>query len=531
MPEEFEEASKPFDIRRWLELVRRRHIHFLVPLLLGFLAVSAASWILPARYKSTTLILVQQPSVPSNYVIPNVSVNLQDRLDSITQQILSRTRLLMVIQRLHLYSNPKTHLTPDEEVAKMRKDISIELVQPQQGGTITGFRVSYSAPTPRVAQEVTRELTQLFISENQRTLQQESENTTTFIQAQLVKARESLAEQEARVKQFEAAHEGELPSQEASNLQILGGLQSQLQSAEDALSTAQQQRVYYQSLIQQYETLPATGGVSANGSTDGLTGVAALDAQIAKMKTQLADLQTRYTDKYPAVENLKAQIRQTERLRAQLAAQGSAGARGKHPAAAAAAASAPLLQLRSELQANQVEIGNRQRDIASLQARIATYQSRLNAMPSSQEQLADLTRGYEQSQANYNDLLKKENDSAMATSMEQMQQGERFSVLDPASLPLKPDFPNRLKFCAAGVGFGLVLGLLVAGGLEFLDDRLHNDDQIEELLPVAVISEIPEAVGPGDLRRNRRKAMMGWAFAAFVFVVILAGSAISALHA
>lgn len=528
MPEAMEEQHAQLDVGRYLDLVRRRHLQFLIPLLIGWAVVWAASWILPVRYKSTTLILVQQPTVPTNYVVPNVSDNLQNRLDSITQQILSRTRLLLVIDRLHLYSSPGVHLTQDEEVAKMRKDISIDLVRSDQGGTITSFRISYSAPTPHVAQEVTRELTDLFISENQQTLQQESESTTAFIQSQLGDARTRLADQEAKVKQFEAAHQGELPTQQASNLQILAGLQSQLQNEQDSLNTAQQQRVYLQSLIEQYRDLPAPS--QAAGTAPGP--LATIDTQIAKLKAQLADLSTRYTDRYPEIQSLKAQIATTEKTRSQLMArQGHGAAAGTSGNAQELARNSPLLQLRSQLQANQVEITDRQHDITTLKDRIADYQERLNAEPASQAQLADLTRGYEQSQANYNDLLKKENDSAMATSMERMQEGERFSLLDPPSLPLKPDFPDRLKFCAAGLGFGLLMGALVAGGLEFVDDRLHRDKQIEDILPVPIISEIPEAVSPQDERRRRRRMILGWAVAALVFVVILAGSAFSVLHA
>ena len=189
-----------------------------------------------------------------------------------------------------------------------------------------------------------------------------------------------------------------------------------------------------------------------------------------------------------------------------------------------------LLQLQSQLQSNQVEIANRERDIAALKAKVGDYQARLNQEPVSEQQLADLTRGYDQSKTSYDDLLKKENESKMATSMEQMQQGERFRMLDPPSLPLKPDFPNRLKFCAIGLGVGLMLGLVVVGGLEFLDDRLYTEQALKALLPIKVISEIPRILTPADELRSKRKMLLGWAMAALVFAAILAGSVISYKH-
>ena len=537
MPDEFneQEESRPFDIERVYDLVRRRHMQFLLPLLFGWFLVWAASWILPVRYKSTTTILVQQPSVPKSYVDPNINDDLQARLASLTQQILSRTRLLLIANRLHLYEDPQRTLTPDQIVGAMRADIGVDLVRDPDTGVISGFTVSYWGSSPEIAQRVTSELTGLFIHENQATLQQESENTTQFLQQQLADARANLSEQEAKVRAFQAAHEGELPSQEASNLQILSGLQAQLQNEEDALNTAQQQRVYFQSLIEQYQTLH----LPAQGPGGAPTGLAAIDAQLAKMKSQLADLRVRYTEQYPAVQNLEAEIATATRQRKQLAAELEARERTArlHPgetssvAAADSTTSTALLQIESQLQATETDIANRQHDIATMEGRINAYQARLNAEPGSEEQLADLTRGYEQSQANYNDLLKKESDSAMATSMEQMQQGERFSVLDPPSLPVKPDSPDRIKMCAAGLACGLLLGIVVAGGLEFLDDRLHSEKDIEKLLPLAVIGDIPEIRTAAEEKHLRRKVLIGWATAALVMLTIAAGSGVNYLYA
>jgi polysaccharide biosynthesis transport protein len=154
----------------------------------------------------------------------------------------------------------------------------------------------------------------------------------------------------------------------------------------------------------------------------------------------------------------------------------------------------------------------------------------LNEEPAVEQRMADLTRGYDQSKADYDDLLKKKNESEMATSMEQMQQGERFTMLDPPSLPLKPDFPDRLKFCGIGLGVGLALGAAVAGGFEVLDRRLYSEKEIKALLPVAIISEVPEVLLPSDERRSRRAMALGWSMAALVVAVILAGSAFSFLR-
>ena len=539
MPEEFEDQpAQSLDITRYLDIVRRRHILFLVVLFVTWLLVWGSSWVLPPQYKSSTLILVEQPTMPKNYVVPNVTDDLQERLQSITQQILSRTRLLLIIDKLHLYKDRHEAFTPDERVDRMRKDIDIELVRDPQNEAITAFRVYYSAPDPRIAQEVTSELTNLFIDANLRVREQESEDTTQFIQQHVEAARASLADQDARVRAFQAQHEGELPTQEASNLQILSGLQSQLQNEQDALNTAKQQNVFHQSLLDQYRTLQETSRTTTGAATGAPTGLAALDQQIETLRAKLADLNTRYTDRYPEVQELKAEIAKDEKAREQLIANLKAEGSGKDRKAdsdaqviADPAQNAPLLQLQSQLQADQLEISNREQAIASLKARINQYQAELSAEPAVEQQLADLKRGYDQANSNFNDLLQKENDSQMATSMEQMQEGERFTMIDPPSLPLKPDFPNRLKMCQAGLGAGLALGALAVVLLEFFDDRLRSDAAIVKLLPIAIISEIPLILSSTDEKRKKQRIVLGWAVAALVVLTILAGSAFSYLHA
>jgi polysaccharide biosynthesis transport protein len=518
-----EEKSKGFDLQRIWDMVQRRHMFFLVPFFGGWLLVFGLSFVLPKMYKSTTLILVQEPTMPKNYVLPNISDNLQDRLQSITQQLESRTRLLAIIRELHLNQRNGRVISPDNAVDAMQKDISVDLVR-DSSGLINAFKVSYSAPSPTIAQKVTYELTTQFINENLEVRQAESQDATKFLQGQMETARQTLAEQEAKVRGFETMHQGELPDQEATNLNILNGLQSQLQGEEDSLRAATQQRSYFQSLVEQYRA--AAPVRTADGAP---TGLATMDMQLQTLRTQLADLSTRYTDEYPDVQNLKGQIAKMEKARAALVAQMKKGS-ADDTGGAAAMENAPLLQAQSQLHATDTEIASRQQAISQLKANIAAYQGRLNAAPGVQEQLADLNRGYTQSQTDYNDLLKKESESQMATSMEQMQQGERFTMQDPPNYPLKPDFPNHLKFCGIGVAVGLLLGIALVGVLEYVDDRMHLGEEIKEMMPVAVISEVPEIVTPADVRASRRRVALGWATAAVVLITILAGTALSFLR-
>ncbi len=469
--------------------------------------------------------------MPKDYVTPNVNDDLQDRLRSITQQILSRTRLLHIIDQLNLYTDSHIEFTPDEKVERMRRDIEIELVRDAQN-RVSSFKVYYSAPDPHVAQQVTSEITNLFISENLEVRQQQSEDTTRFLEGQLEAARKTLSDQEEKIREFKGQHVGELPTQVGSNLQILAGLQSQLQTEEDSLNTAKQQRIYLETLESQYRSLQGSPK-TAGGAPVGLP---AVNEELQKLRAQLADLRSHYTDRHPDVRKLKEQIAETENTRdqiiADLKAKDSAAA---DPSAATTSldssdvrdASSPMVQLQGQMQSNRAEIANRERAVADLKTKVVDYQARLNQEPIREQQLSDLTRGYEQSKTNYDGLLKKKNESAMATSMELLQQGERFRIIDPPSLPVKPEFPNRLKFCGIGLGIGLALGAVVVGGLEMMDDRIHDEKELRKLLPVAVISEIPIIAAPADVRRARRTLWIGWATAAVVSVTILAGTAFS----
>src|SRR5215467_1053376 len=528
-----EQRGEGLDVQHYLGMVKRRHFHFLIPLFIGWAVVWAASWVLPSRYESTTLILVEQPTMPKDYVTPNVVDDLQQRMQSITQQILSRTRLLRIIDQFNLYAGEHAQRSPDQKVDLMRKDITIGLVRDVQD-RITAFNVSYSSRSPQLAQQITGEVTNLFINENLEVRQQQSEGTTQFLETQLESARKSLADQEDKIREFKAQHLGEMPGQLASNLQILQGLQAQLQTAEDSLNAARQQRVYLQTLADQYHTLQ--GPVKSSDGTP--VGLPAIDQQLQKLRAQEADFSSRYTDRHPDVRKLKEEIAKTEKLRDQLLtglknkpSNGSAETDdGSIGAAADSTQAAMLAPIESQLRSNQLEITNREHSIAALKAKVEDYQGRLNTEPIREQQLADLTRDYDQSKATYDDLLKKKNESSMATSMELLQQGERFRIVDPPSLPQKPAFPNRLKFCGMGLGVGLALGLVVAGAFEMLDDRLHSSKEIKKLLPADVIGEIPVIIDVADANHAKRKLWLGWATAVLVFVTILAGSAFSYLR-
>jgi polysaccharide biosynthesis transport protein len=527
MDEELQETSEPIELSEIKGMAYRNRWWFLIVFFAGWLLVWGLSWLAPSVYRSGTLILVEQPAVPEKFVVSNIDNDIQRQLDSITQQILSRTRLVTIIDHLNLYAQDRKGLSDDLVVEKMQKDIEVELVR---GGDrkLTAFNIFYSSRDPRMAQRATAELANLLITENLEQRQERSENTTKFLDEQLNQARQRLAAQEARVREFKDKHIGELPSQTTTNLQILTGLQNELQSQGDSLNRARQQNTYLESLLSQYRT-SQTGAKTGDGVPGGL---AAIDQELNRLKAQLADLSSHYTERHPDVRKTKEQIARTTSMREKFLADmnNAAASSETNVVSPDEPKSAALLELESQLKANRIEISNHETAIRDLHGKIAQYQGRLNMAPVMEQQFADITRDYDQSKADYDSLLAKKNQSQMATNLERTQQGEHFRMLDPPNLPTKPYKPKRLQLCGLGLLVGFVLGAGISFGKEKLSGKLYTEREIKKLVPCGVIAEIPSIETPQEESARRRGNWLVGIAALVVSGVILLGSAITYLH-
>jgi polysaccharide chain length determinant protein (PEP-CTERM system associated) len=511
----------------WAIALRRRW-WILLPLFLAWAAVWGVSWLLPSTYQSEALILVEQQRVPDQYVVPNVTTNLQERLQNLTEQTLSRTRLQVAIDRFHLYSRPpglNGLVKSGDPVEQMRNDIKIELVEtPGRPGEFTAFRMRYSARSPELARKVNSELTTLFIDENVQAQRQLSENTTAFLENQLADARANMAAQEAKVAAFKAKHLGELPSQLESNVQILAGLQNQLQNTQQTLDAAKQQKLYLESLLQQYQASLGTG----NSIT---TSTPTLEKELLDLHHRLRDLQSRYTDEHPDIIALKDMIAKTEKLEKQ--SEDEMASNQKDPKTTPAVDGAAMaevqrgsptsmMQAQGQLKANQLEILNDQQRERYLESQISAYQARLNLTPETEEELTNISRGYEESKSNYNSLQQKQMQSQLATSLERQQQGEQFRIVDPPSLPDKPSSPNHLWFSMGGLIVGICLGLGLAAILELTDVRVRQEKDLEGIVPVRVLVGIPRLSTPREdhFRVRGKWAELGTAVALVMLIVL-----------
>jgi polysaccharide biosynthesis transport protein len=512
----------------YLQILQRRRWLLVLPIVLCWAVVWVVCSFLPAVYRSEALILIEQQKVPEHYVVSNVAADLQERLQSMTQQVLSRTRLRRIIGELHLYSAESKRQSPDELVERMRKDIKIEMVEtPNRPDELTAFRIAYSGSEPRLAQQVTSALSAFFIDENLRSREKQSEDTTDFLETQLQEARKHLEEQEAKLREFKGQHLGELPTQLTSNLQILSGMQARLQEANERLEKAEQQKVYLNSLLSQYQALSTQ---IRDGEKGDAASPAALDDELDHLKRQLADLQAEYTDKHPDVVKMKDEIAKTEELRTQNEAdlskpkdQGASSDVAEFQGADPRTVT-PMLEIRSQLKGNELEVKDRKREIKGLEQYVEQYKSRLNQTPVREQQLADLTRDYDQSRANYESLLAKSNQSALSTSLEKRQQGEQFRIIDSPNLPAKPFWPNRLQLSLFGLAAGAVLGFVGAGLAESADDRVHKEKDLSDFSRLPVLGIIPPLHTLSEKRGRKWRTGAEVAAGALMAMILIAGT-------
>ena len=517
--------SGSIDLIRFWEIVRRRRRSMFLAFFVVWAIACALAWLLPVRYLSQTTILIEEPKVPKQYVVPNIGSDLQERLQTLTQQILSRTRLQRIIDDLHLYAGGLDRMGTNDVIEKMRKDIKVDLIQtPTKPSELTAFKISYSGPTGQLVQQVTSRLTSLFIEENLQARQQQSENTTDFLDKQLQAVRAHLEEQEKRVKAFKAQFVGQLPSELQSNIQILSGVEARLHQASEGLDRSEQQKLYLSSLLSAYRETPSLADTGPGNTTGSPPDV---NTELVRLKTELAAMKSRYTDYHPSVLQLQDQIAKAEKLKAEMDEDKMAAGKGDE---AALPESRGVAEIQSQLKRTELDIQDRKKEIAGLEAQIQEYQSRLSKTPIREQQLADLSRDYDQSQANYESLLTKKNQSALATDMEKTQQGEQFTVLDAPSLPAGPYFPNRLLFTLGGLAAGLALAAATASLREMLDDRVHGEVEFGCISKSPVLVAIPPIVIPRDLRGGRWRAVGEGACATAVLAVMAASTLLAYFH-
>ena len=478
------------DIKR----VLRKHWWILPTCCLGLGAVSVlAATQIPKQYTSRTLVLVARPAVPADYVKPVVTEDLSQRLASMKEQILSRTRLEPIIERFNLYVNDRPKLHMEDLVERLRKAVEIsplEAMPGTQDRNLPGFSVNVVFNNPQLAQQICTEITSMFIEHNDRALEQEASRTTSFISRQLDEAKTKLDEQDAKLAQFKRQYIGLLPEESQSNLSLLAALNAQLDANTQALSRAQQDKALNETLLSQQEA-------SWKGSQTGQS-PESLEDQLRTRREQLAVLESRYTPEHPDVVKMKNEIAELGKKVQETANADEAPTKGTK-----AVEPAQIQQLRARIQQSELTTAELQKRQIKIQDQIKILQSHIEASPMVELQLKELTRNHQNAQDFYNDLLKKRDNSAMATDLVHQQEGEQFRVLDPASLPTSPSFPKMLQFAGGGLGAGAMLGLVILYLLMAMDKTLHTEREVEMYVKLPVLVSVP-LLGPLTQRVGNR---------------------------
>jgi polysaccharide chain length determinant protein (PEP-CTERM system associated) len=467
-----------------IAILRRRWSLIILLTLFGGATGFIAARILPKRFTSQTLVLVQQPAVSAQLLPTLVSDDTNQRLAAMQQQILSRSRLEPVIQELGLYHADVDRVPMEDLVERLRRAITITPIQAMaetRAQNLPGFTISVVFDDPHFAQQICAKITSMFLAENLQLRKGEVTNTTEFLGKQLDEAKAKLDEQDARLAAFQRKYLGVLPDQTQTNLNLLAGLSSQLEASTQQLSRAQQDKSFAESVLSQQLAAWQASQSGANPET--------FDQQLAALQTQLLVLQSKYTDDHPDVIKAKSDIATLK----QKIADSDQQQRNAPPDKTIKTAVEPaqIQQMRAQIhQYNQV-IKERTQQQEDIQKQINLYQSRVQASPAVEQEYKLITRDHQTALDFYNDLLKKHDQSTMSQGLEESEQAGHFRVLDPANFSDQPTFPKVPIFAGGGFAGGLALAFALTLLLETQDTSMRSERDVEIALHLPVLVSIP----------------------------------------
>jgi len=533
-PTAYDDTAKGPGLAGLLEIARRRRVLAVLPFLFVLTAAASLAIFLPSLWTSKALVLVNRQEIPERYVAPTVQADIEARLLTLTQDILTAERLTKIAQEHGLYDSRSGTQSPDEIVERMRGDIRLQIVEdkdsraPRERSAL--FTIAYTAPDPGVAARVTNTLASLYIAENGRLREEQAAGTSAFLEAQLAELRARLQAQERRITEYKEKHLGELPEQKEVNLRTLERLQAALQLAHDNNRRANERR---QLLTNSLGELDMNSGVTAAGPV--VTPADAAAARLNLLRQELAVMQSRFHDRYPDVLHMKEQIRileaKLEAEKQQQAAAAKAAAGAKKPGRELRVVpSNPYIQsLMSQLDQAQVEAKASAEEMAAINRQIAVYQKRLENTPKREQELALITRDYETTRELHASLLAKRGEAAMAADLEQRQKGETFRVIEPAGMPDRPTGPNRFRLLLVGLALALGASGVAVVLAEQVDTSFRRVDEVRATAPIPVLSAIPRITTEQDRTRQHRQRR--WATAAVaVGLCLVAGTSFLVAH-
>jgi polysaccharide chain length determinant protein (PEP-CTERM system associated) len=452
--------------------------------------------VLPKKFTSQSRVQIHEQSVSTDLVKPVLTEATNARLASMQEQILSRTQLQAIIERLGLYPSDRGKMHMEELVSRLRQAIEVTAPDTSIGGQsrqLPGFYINVTFDNPEIAQRVCSEITNKFMEQNVKYMNDKTKQAADFLGERAEDAKRNLDQQDAKLAEFKTKYMGSLPDQQQANLSVLQTMNSQLDAITLSISRAQQDKAMNESLLAaQLGTWKAT--------KVGVTPTETLEEQLTTLQEQLASLQSRYTPEHPDVIKTKNQIEQLQ----QRIASGAKDVKPTTTATSNEIEPPQIQQLRARIKQGDMNAADLTRRQAQIQSQIGVLQGRLQLSPAVEQQFKELTRSYQAASESYNDLLKRHDQATIAQSFTQDQQGEQFSMEDPPNLPMTPSFPNRTKFAGGGVAGGLALGLAILFLLAALDSSMHSERDVEVCLKLPVLATVP-TMDPSGMGRTNGK--------------------------
>ena len=539
-------TRRPLDVEDYIDILRRHKAWILGPVFAALVVSVVAAFLWPDTYVSTAVIRVVPPQVPANLVAMNTSGDVQGRINSLAQLILSRATLLNIINTQGLYKKELSRKPSDDVIEDMRAhDIKVipvaqSLQQSDRGPQYPTFEIQFSYNNRFTAQKVVENLVARFLEENTRQVTNETISTTQFLRDQWDLAKKKLDALEQQLSVFRSKNLGHLPDEQQSNYQQLNAIQAQMLNLNTAMNRVNQEKLLFENQLriyrEQLSTLkdPVVQEQVLQQKDDKL---AEKDREITQLENTLVAERQRYKDTHPDVQRLIARIASAKKQRETMAKEEDT----KKPETAAAAPTRPVnpqfareqrgLQEQIErtqamIQAKDLEMEDYKKQAKDAEVAIRAYQSRIEGIPVGIKEYDELIRERELAKHEYEDLDRRVSTSSMSTALVNHQQGERLEQLDPPSLPQTPSEPKRPLIIAIGTGIGFILGLCLAGAREVKDGALKNLKDVRAYTQLPVLGSIPLLENDLVVRRRKRLAWLAWSTACLVGVVIMSSSVV-----
>ena len=546
----------------YLAILKRRKWQLIVPAALLSLVAVLAAVFLPAVYRAKATILIEQQEIPSDLVRTTVTSFADQRIQIISQRVMTTRNLSTIIERYDLYPDIRRRESINAAVEEMREAvdlqmISADVVDPRSGrpeqATIA-FSLAYENEGPTLAQKVTNELVSLYLNENIEQRKAAVEQATTFLAAEGNRLGDQINSLEEQLAAFKEKHGDNLPEFAALNRELMARTEARIRDNAQAVRTLSEQQVYLESELAQLSPTAGAGapgssreahlqelearyaGIASRYSPDhpdrvqieneiaalrqqiGQSGIAAIEARLADLNGELAVLRERYSEAHPDVGALKRSISATQAELAKAKRSSSSGARQW---SLPGATNPAYMQLSAKLDSTRLEIESLRQAGTDLDQELARLEARITEAPRIEQEYRALTRDYDNAMAKYKEVRDKEMQAQLAEALESDRKSERFSLIEPPLVPEKPDKPNR----PAILFLGLVLS--IAGGVgnlalrEVLDKSLRGERAIFAVTGAPPLASIPIIETRDD---RRRRAIRIWLWIIGVSATLVGGA-------